>query len=353
MAQPRFKQYTGLSPDAQKKRAERAEAGKKFRKGCIVILVLLLIVIGGLAAVRGLPVKSSLDGAYAPPSSRDRIIDFSRARWFLQDAHEHQMAVDIAWYNNITLEIPSSVSQLDQSGFRPFLFIDQAGAEIGMLDISADPASDPATFLIALLRPTGTTASFLSRKTEISTNILGDTWNNATENRVNINSDSDISIHGQFLPENPNLPEQYVSFLAQIWETAASSYIQLYQKPPDNLNDLLDGIGLAPNPACIWPIQENRRINVNCEGGLIEGNIIYWSVTMPDGETRGQARYWDQYTSYDDSSTPDSIITREVTSVVVDPRFVPGTRQVMFSLNIMKSLLDEAHASIVEEETPE
>jgi len=353
MAQPRFKQYVGLTRNDKQKKADRAAAGLKFRKGCIVILILALVVIAGLAAVRGLPVKSSLDGAYAPPPSRDRILDFSRARWFLHDAHEDQMAVDIAWYHHVTLDIPGGVNELDQNGFRPFLFIDQGDNEISILDISVDPASNPSTFLFTLLTPTGTSASFLSRKTEISTNILGDTWNFSTDSRITINSDSDISIHGQFLPENPELPEQYVSFLAQVWETAAASYIQLYQKPPDNLDDLLDGIGLAPNPACAWPFEQNQRLGVNCEGGLIEGKIIYWSVTMPDGVTHGQARYWDQYTSYDDASTPDSIITREVTSVVVDPRFVPGTRQMMFSLNILKRLLEEARASIVEEETPE
>lgn len=351
MAQPRFRQYTGVSSDARK--IDKSAVARGIRRGFITILVLAIIAIGSYAAVQKVPVKSSLDGAYTPPASRDRIVNFSRSRWFLQNAHEDQMAVNLAWYHSTTLDIPTSVGKLDRNGFRPFLFIDEKDKELPILDISVDPASNPAPFLIAISRPSGTSAGFISRKTDMSTNILGDTWNDFTEKRILINSDSDTSIHGQFLPENPELPEQYVSYLAQVWETAAASYIALYQRPPDNLDDLLDGIGLRPNPACVWPFEEHQRINAACEGGLIEGKIIYWTVTMPGGDTRGQARYWDQYTSYDDAGTPDSIITREVTSPVVDPRFVPGSREVMFNLNIMKNLLDEAHATIVETEQAE
>ncbi len=345
MVQPRYKQYTN---NDRKKKEERRSSGRKFGRGCTLILVLIVVVTGCAIVLQQMPMRTSTSGEYTRPDSRNNIGQYSLARWFLHDAHANQFATDLAWYHRSKLSPAQRVSELDAEGFRPFLFLDEKDTGINILDAWDDPVSKADPFMMALLQTRGTGAGFISRRSLTNTNIFGDTWMDVDEEQISVNPQEDTSLHAQFLPVTPQFIEEYVCYLAQVWETAAADYIELYQRPPGNLEDLLNGVGLAPNPDCVWPFEERDRSGVNFEGGVIDGNIIFWRVTLIGGATRGQARYWDQYTTYDDPDTPINIITQSMTSTVVDPGLVKGPVRVLLDLDTVKALLDSVRP--VEEE---
>ncbi|MCX6645916.1 MAG: hypothetical protein NTY09_06130 [bacterium] len=340
MAQPRFKQYTNLSRDPKEKK--KIPVLQILKKGLILVVSLALIFAAGWVLIRIVPRSNSNRGEYIPPDAISEIKPYSQARWIMQDTHSRQLTVDLAWYCIVNLSSATSVAQLDQSGFRPFIFANESGEPVEILDSGQDIKGNISPFLFALVPPEGTTGSFISRRTLEKVNWAGQASHEPSEERIYINPDEVTSIFGQSLPQPPDLQEQYVCFLAQVWESAVSGYITLYQHPPESLEGMLDGIGLKMNPDNAWPFGSRGRMRVNVEGGLIDNKIVYWQVTLLDGSKHGQARYWDHYTSYDDPDTPENIITRDNNSPVVSPDEIQGTRQVLFSLDIFKNLLDEA-----------
>jgi hypothetical protein len=339
MPLPRFKQYTNLNDKPKPKKKPVLVAIKRF---LLFIIAILVILACASIIARKVPIRNSLMGDYKPPVERTEIPPFSLARWNLQGVHADELSVNLAWYHRVKLSPALSMSELEMSGFRPFLFIDENGELVPVLDAGIDPKVNPAHFLLALVTQQGTSAGFISRKSIEQISLVGRRWPEATDEAIMVNPQERTSIHGQFLPESPQFAEEYACFCAQLWESAASDYATIYEKPPDSLDSMLDGIGLIPNPKNVWPLDEGRLHGVDLECGVIDGKIIYWQVTFAGGATRGQARYWDQYTSFDDPETPENIITPSITSAVVDPGLISGSRNIMLNLDILKGLLDQA-----------
>jgi hypothetical protein len=340
MAQPRFKQYTNLSREPKAK--NKVPVLQTLKKGLILIVSLALIFAAGWVLLRIVPKSNSNRGKYNPPGAMSDIKPYSQARWIMQDAHSMELTVDLAWYYIAHLSSATNAAQLDQSGFRPFIFVSESGNPVEILESGQDLTGNLSPFLFAITLPQGTTNGFISRRTLEKVNFAGESTYETSDERINIIPDEETSIFAQALSQSPDLEEQYVCFLAQVWESAVSGYITLYQHPPESLEGMLDGIGLKINPDNVLPVSSRGRTRVNVEGGLIENKIVYWQVTLLDGSKHGQARYWDHYTSYDDPDTPENIITRDNNSPVVSPDEIQGTRQVMFSFDIYKNLLDEA-----------
>ena len=336
MVQPRFRKYVSTDGKPKVPKARPRQVTDFWRVlSALPILAFLVLVTAIIAFVT--PVKNSLSADYSPPASRADIGRYTRARWLLQDAQATQLGVDLAWYHRSKLSPAQSVMELDNTGFRPFFFVDEADRPLEILSTTQDPDGNVKPFLFAILPFQGTSGTYLSRRSAMYTNIIGRSWTRANEEIRTVNPQADTSVHGQFLPDAPQFAEEYVCYLADVWESAVASYAALYQRPPSSLDELLDGLGLEPNPACLWPIEP--QLGVSFEGGFIDAKIAYWQVTLAGGATRGQARYYDAYTSYDDPDTPANIITRQGPSEVVDPGLIQGTRRVMFNLEILRHRL--------------
>ena len=339
MIQPRFKKYIGSElkkPDAK---------NPSSRKGCktVVTTILVILILGVVAAGLALkaPIKNSLSGTYVAPASRTDIKAFSRARWSLLDAQAAQLGTDLAWYHRSKTSPAVSVGELDKAGFRPFQFIDEAGNAVEILDTG--PIKAPFGF--ALLAPEGTIGGYLRRGSMENKSILGRTWLETQEDKVRIDPLMVTKLHGQFLPDTPQFAEEYVCFLADVWDSAVGRFVAIYHKPPASFAELLDGLGLKANPTCAWPL-DGKTGSLAIEGGIIDGNIIYWTVTLAGGATRGQARYYDTYsTTWDDPATPANITARTGSSPVVDPGLIEGQRVVMFNLGVLKNLLTPTETS--------
>lgn len=342
MRVPRFRQYANLTRTASKTPSRVLPVIKKI---FILFISIVMLAAAGWVAMRIIPKTNSIHGEYTPPLSRSDIGEYSQARWILQDTHSELLGVYLGWYYRKYLMVAKSAEELDRTGFRPFIFNDEVGEEVLIHPSGADFEENTDPFLFMLIPPEGTTGGFISTRTSEQSNFAGQVSHEISNEIVYVNPEDKTSIHAQFLPQTPEFQEEYICFLAQAWEHAASGYVALYQHPPENLEDLLDGIGLEANPDCEWPFGPRERIRARVEGGVIDGKIIYWQLTLMDGSKDGQARYWDHYTTYDDPDTPVNIITRHNNSPVVDPSEIRGTRQVMFTLDILKNLLDEARAA--------
>lgn len=342
MAEPRFRQYTNLSRNKKEKKSVSFVA--MFKKGLILVISLALIFVAGWVLIRIVPRVNSTHGKYTPPQSRGQIEPFSQARWILNDTHSEILKVCLAWCHNATLSPAADVSRLDESGLRPFLFCDEKAGLVNIYASMDETSEITDDFFFVFVAPEGVAGGFNSIRTLKQTNLAGQESLKQSLEIVSVNPEDITSIHGQFLSQDPEFQEVYACFLAHVWETAASGFVTLYQRPPENLAGLLDGIGVVPNPDCAWPFEPRERIGVNVEGGLIDGKIVYWQVTMLNGQKYGQARYWDQYTSYDDPDTPVNIITRDNNSPVVRPDEIQGARQVLFTWDTVKNLLDEARS---------
>ncbi len=347
MAQPRFRQYARLSHEP---RVRKPIFGAGCRRYLFAVLVITLLAIFAAFLAAIVPVRDSLAGNHAPPSARGAIEPYSQARWYLMDAHASQLESCLAWYHRATGHSATTLAELDGSGFRPFLFLDERNLPVKLLDSSESAESVDDSFLLALMPQQGTTTRILTRRSKENSNIFGIEWLNSSEEETAIKHQSMSSVQGQFLPHNPGFDEIYACFLADVWESAVVGYIVLYLRPPTNLQNLLDGLGLVPNPDCVWPFDPEEEMSVACEGGLINSEIVYWQVTLLNGETRGQAKYWDYYTSYDDPDTPANIVVGSTSSAVVDPNQVLGLKRVMFTPDILMNLIDSVRPPEPEEE---
>jgi len=352
MAQPRFRKYTELAAKRDRKPVEIASVSPGVRRGCITLLVIVLLGIFLYTYLRTVPMQTSTAGDYYPPGSIENVEPFSRARWFLSDAQGDVLGTNLAWYHRSQLSPARTTAELEVSGFSPFLFVDEQGKRVPVMDHGAVLQEPAEPFLFQLVLLQGTNAGYIKHRSIEYTNLFHDAWEDAEIETILVNPQDDTSIHGQFLPDSAQFAEEYMCYMAQLWEAAATGYIEIYQRPPSSLEDLMNGIGLVPNPDCAWPFADEERLTVDCEGGVIDGKIIYWRVTHAGGARRGMARYWDQYTTYDDPDTPQNIVTVQTTSSVVDPGLIEGTFHVLFSEEILKNLLDSVRPVPVEEDAP-
>ncbi len=344
MRQPRFRKYT-IEPRAKR---EGSSTRPGFRRGVVVTLVVILAGILGFSALKFIPVKTTNSGEYAQPQSVSQIEPYSRARWFLHNAQGDVLATSLAWFHNVNQTPARSVAELNAGGFMPFNFVNEAGGQVPVLDIGVEETDDAFLFQLTMLQ--GTSAGFTSRRSYQNINLFGDSWLGGEDEISIVNPQDDTSIHAQFIEDSSGFGEKYVSFLGQLWEVAAAGYIELYQRPPGSIDDLMTGLGLVPNPDCVWPFDEEVNLDVGVEGGMIDGKILYWRVILEDGGRRGMARYWDQYTTYDDPDTPVNIVTATQASPVVDPALIEGTFRVMFTDETLKVLLESVRPQPVEED---
>jgi hypothetical protein len=335
MAEPRFRKYADPGAPTAQMRKNILKRGCRRTFLSLLVIVVLVVVLGGLALKA--PVRNSLVGEYVPPASFTDIKPYSRARWLLHDAHSAQLATDIAWFNRSRLSPPKIAAELDAAGFRLFMFHEPGG---GIIQVT-EPGAIQSPFGLAIVSPEGTASGYMTRRSSRDSSLLGQTSIQSDDETIIVDPKSDTSLHGQFLPDSPTFAEEYVCFLADAWDVAVARFVAIYHKPPSSLEQLLDGLGLEPNPDCVWPLSGGG--GVRCEGGIIDGKIAYWTVTLAGGATRGQARYYDTFdTSYDDPATPENVTTRSGSSPVADPGLIDGHREVMFSLSIMRDLLDSA-----------
>ncbi len=344
MAQPRFRQYTRLAHTPKERKPLFGPGCRRGFLGVLVVFALLLLVA---LLVIVTPVRNSLGGEYKTISSLESVEPYSRARWMLADGHTAQLSAGLGWFQKSRGESALNTTELDSAGFRPFIFFDEQNLPVVILDSSADPADFSEDFILAILQSSGVSSSFMSRRTREYGNVIGTNWPEQDEQIIPVEV---TSVHAQFLPDRTMFSEEYMCYLSEVWESMVSSFVMIYQSPPSDLDDLLDGLGLVPNPDCVWPFDPEEELVVSCEGGLINGEIIYWQVTLLDSESRGQARYWDAYTSYNDPDTPEKIIAGTTSSTVVDPGMIEGQRHVLFSPEIVRNLLDSVRQPTPEEE---
>jgi hypothetical protein len=335
MAELRFKKYATAGTQTAQQQKKGMKQGCRRTVVSLLVLAILAIVLVGLAMKA--PIKNSLSGVYSPPASFSDIPPYSRARWLLHDAHAAQLATDIAWYNRSKLAPPKTADELDSAGFRPFVFHEPGGAIIQV----TEPGAIQSPFGLAIVSPEGTASGYMTRRSVQNTSLAGQKSVEVKDETVIVDPKTDTSLHGQFLPDSPTFAEEYACFLADAWDAAVARFVAIYHRPPTSLGELLDGVGLEPNPDSVWPLSGSP--GVRCEGGIIDGKIAYWTVTLSGGATRGQARYYDTYdTSYDDSATPENITTSSGSSPVADPGLIEGHREVMFSLSMIKDLIESA-----------
>jgi hypothetical protein len=308
----------------------------------VAIALLVFVVLAGVMGVLAwkAPISNSVTGAYVPPTSIGEIKPFSRARWFLHDAHAGQLAVDLAWFQYAKQSPARSVDDLDAAGFRPFVFVDEKGAAV---EVAAGSPLQ-VSFGLGIISLAGTAGGYVSRRSMQDKNVLGKYWTESENLTIRVDPMADTSLYRQFLPDNPQFAGQYVCFLADVWDAAVARFVAIYHRPPNSFQDLLNGVGLKPNPKCVWPLDGGGG-GFGCEGGIIDGKIAYWKVTL-NGRTHGQARYYDTYnSSYDDPATPASITTSSGSSPVADPDQIQGQRVIMFSLSIIRDMLRSVRPS--------
>ena len=334
VSQARFKKYTAdESQPVEVKKARNSKPAKIiFNIFTILLFTGVFVFIIWLA-----PARSTISGNYTPPSSLNEIQKMSKARWFLHNGQAEILKDCLSWYQVSTGESCDSPEKLASRGYCPFLFTDSEGNEVKILPAGEDLSKNTDNFIFAVESPTDNVSKFVSRKTAKWNNLFGRSRLEPEEEEMVCDPKGDTSVHAQFLPSSSGSYEKYICFLSQIWETSVTAYETLYQKPPSSLRDLLDGVGLKPNPNCKIPANTG---GISCEGGIIDGKIVYWMVTLSDGTTRGQARYWDSLAgSYDDPNTPQNIVTESGSLPVVDPFLVKGKRDILFTDKIIASLV--------------
>lgn len=339
MVEPRFIKYTRETADKKQTAKKKSRQNIKWALVSFLVFATLAIVLWSLAWRA--PVNNSLVGAYSPPGSRTAIKPYSKARWLLHEAHAAQLKTCLAWYHYVKLSPADSCAALDKAGFRPFLFVDEKDSVVNIFDQTSDESAlNKCDFAFSLTKVEGALGGFLRRRSLENSSILKNKWITSKDDNILVDPKILTSVYAQFLPSKPKFSEQYACYLANVWDMAVASYVAIYHKPPTSLEGLLDGLGLKPNPDCIFPI-DSKSPGISCEGGLINGQIVYWKVNLSGGVTKGQARYYDTYdTSWDDPGTPQKITTQAGTSPVADPALVQGQREVMFNNEIIRKFLD-------------
>jgi len=337
MAQPRYKVYTRLAKNKEREIASRP-VKKKMKQVFTSIFIILVVGAIGYYLLNTLPFKSSMSGEYTPPLSMSQITSYSRARWHVHSAHTEILTSCIAWYETMNPDGEVSLQNMEQMGFLPFRFMSHGGSPLKIVLGTLDTASEE-DYLLVVGNPSGTETSVTSRRSLEMQSMLGKRSIEHEDVVVGIIPEEETRLIVQFQPEEPEFAELYAGFLAQVWDRALAGYVRTYNKPPADLDSLLAGIGLEMNPDCAWPFEEDEELDVDVEGGVIDGKIIYWLVRYEDETTGGQARYWDQYTQFDDPDTPQSIVAGSVNSTVIDPLIIEGEFDVMFNFEIYATKL--------------
>ncbi len=331
MAKPRYMQY------AKAKRRDGKKSGFNLRKFFLTVFALVIIAASCWAFMKMLPVTTSVSRNDNPPGRIGEINDYSSARWLLQDAHGHQLAGSIAWYFRVYSYAAESVEDLTAAGMAPFLFSDGNNSDLRIYSSVNEGTNIASDFYLRILTPTRMDLGYESRRSLEESNIFGVSWIQNQDEVIQVSPNEETSLIGQYLNNESTPDDKFACYLAQIWEVAVGDYIQIYQRPPKDMDDLMTNLGFRINPECIWPLEEDS--DVTCEGGLIDGKIVYWKITLSDGETRGQARYWDHFTTYNDPDIPENIMTESQNSPVVNPDEIGGSFNAIYTLEIMRALL--------------
>ena len=341
MVQPRYKAYTRLT-------GKKPGSGNPILSPQAVLrffltLIALIIVAAGVYYILyNMPASSSLETEYVAPASPSEITQYSRARWSVHNAHENILKACVAWYsltNGGGTGGGLTLKEMESAGFLPFKFIDPEGQPVQVLEGTPDFTHNDADYILAVGSDSGGNPVISSRKTYEVKSIMGVTGKKYEESVTTLNPDEVTSVITQFQPDNAQFDVLYSGFLAQAWDQAVVGFASTYHRPPTGLDDLLRGVGLEINGDCGWPFDPEEEIKADFDGGVIDGKIVYWQVTYEDGTTGGQARYWDLNTSYDDPGTPENIVAGSVISPVLNPSQIPGTFNVMFSLEIFRDAL--------------
>ena len=341
MVQPRYKTYTQLTG---KKRGLgnpilEPQAVIKF---FLTLIALIIVAACVYYILYNMPASSSLEGEYVAPASQSEITEYSRARWSVHNAHENILTACVAWYsltNGGGTGGGLSLKEIESAGFLPFRFFDPEGKSVQVLEGTPDFTNNDADYILAVGSDSGGNPVISSRKTYEVKSIMRVTGKKYEDSVTTLNPDKVTSVITQFQPDDSQFDVLYSGFLAQVWDLAVVGFASTYNRPPTGLDDLLRGVGLEINADCGWPFDPEEEIKAGFDGGVIDGNIVYWRVTYEDGSTGGQARYWDLNTSYDDPGTPENIVAGSVISPVVKPSQLTGTFNVMFSLDIFRDAL--------------
>jgi len=350
MAQPPERKFTDLarqirSSEKKKPKRERSRtsAPSNVRKVLLTLLLLIIAAGAGYYLLKNLPVSSSLSGDYDVPTGVSEIEDYSRARWHLHDTHASVLSTCVAWYMKSTDSDSGdlSLAVLEQVGFLPFRLIRPTGEPVTVTQEMPGSGAESGDYIIVLGNYSKESTSIITRKTFEKSTVLGDGITSNIDDTLLVTSDDFTSFIRQFQPDEPSNVEIYAGFTAQLWDKALPGYIRTYNRPPSSLIDLMSGLGLVLNPDNVWPFEENIDFDAGSEGGIVDGEIVYWKVMNEDGTSGGQARYYDQYTPYDDPDTPNEILAGGRSSAVASPSDLDGEFDVMFSLQIYHDMLFE------------
>ena len=354
MVQPRYKAYTRLSgkKSGSGNPIVSPQAVQKF-----FLTLIALIIVGACVyfVLYRMPASSSLGKEYVAPASPSEITQYSGARWSLHDAHENILTACVAWYsltNGGGTGGGLTLKEMESAGFLPFKFIDPAGNPIQVLEGAPDFKHNDADYILAVGSDSGGNPIISSRKTFEVKSIMGVAGKKYEESVATLSPDEVTSVITQFQPDHSQFDVLYCGFLAQAWDQAVVGFSSTYHRPPTGLDDLLSGVGLEINGDCGWPFDPEAEVKSGIDGGVIDGNIVYWQVNYADGTTGGQARYWDLNTSFDDPSTPENIVAGSVISPVLSPSQITGTFNVMFSLDIFRDALLALNPPPEPEEAP-
>ena len=336
MAQPRYMQYV------QKKSVEHDDVtrvaarkiGKIILSGFAIVFVVCVLAV--LALI--IPVENSLSGEYTAPLAISEIEPYSKARWILHDTHRKELEASLGWFYNSVESFAISTAQLDEQGFRPFRFTDPENKPIPVIDARNSGQELTDQFNLIVSPDLGEHGGLLSRRTMRNTNIIGKSWSLTNDSEYDIDPKELLSEHDPLVKPDRTFSDKYAAFLCEIWETAAIGYSNLYRKPPSNLQEILGALGLTPNSTCMWPFDKANPFKASVEGGTIEGNYIYWQITLSDGTTYGRVWDWDYFIPRKPNEEMERVKSNRI-SGIADLRDIKGDRKAIFTDEILRDML--------------
>ncbi|HEX9746211.1 MAG TPA: hypothetical protein VGB30_12365 [bacterium] len=344
MAQPRYKQFTTVRNDKSSEELS-AERKKKFSRGCLhtFVVLFLIAVFGFLAYV--FPYKNSITGSYIAPDTINDIEEYSQGRWHLHDAQRKIVESCASWYFKINKKDVKDFSQLQDSGFGLFTFVDPSNVNISVYPEDLRVKSIEDEFFFKLTEIPDFQLGIISRRTSRSTNILGKSWTAPNDKEFGIDPEFLTKKHTQFISNTNDFSNMYAAYLCEIWESSATGYSMVYRKVPTSFGQVMSGLGMKTNPNCVWPFNQEDPLRASCECGTINDEYVYWKVVLSDGTSYGRAWRWDYYIT-----DPDKVGEQTAVSGIEQLENVSGQRNVLFSSRNMYEILMSAKPQPVDDD---